>query len=84
MSPGGSVNTTTVALTVLHTRNAVTERATLTEWPTLPALPLNNHHRVHAIPVLHVIQRITQMCPLFAHRYLYNLPGDPDTGMLIK
>ena len=40
MFRGGSVDTATVALTALHTRNAVAEGATLSEWPTLPVLPL--------------------------------------------
>ena len=40
MSPEGSVNTTTVFVTALHTRNAVTD-TTFDEGPTFYALPLS-------------------------------------------
>ena len=39
-SDEGSVNTTTVALTALHTRKDVTEGTTLAEGPSLPIFPL--------------------------------------------
>ena len=49
MSPEGSVNTTTVVLTALHTRNAVTEGSTLAEGPLSPPFPYSPSHNDTAV-----------------------------------